>query len=129
MKPIIEYLSTKIKTLDVSNKEKTEDNPYSWEVGDILWGQYSYSSIIPYFYKIYEKTAKTFTLVRLDEKIVSGTYNGSYEVIAVDRKLSDTDEKRKVKINKYGNVRIGSGYSSVTLYLWDGKTPISGFRD
>ncbi len=125
MKHLLEYLnSNSTNDPDKIRNGKVTDAPSSWEVGDILKGYYTYSGVIPYFYKIIKKNNNTFTLVRLKKEIVSGYFNGVYKVMPGEE---DKDEKPITKrVNKYGQVQIGSGWAAVTLTLWDGKTPLKG---
>ena len=100
------------------------DHPNTWDVGDILCGTYNYSMIIPYFYKIIKRTNKSFTVVRLSEKVVSGHYNGQYTVIP-DKSKTENDIKNNrwmhVRINKWNRVHVQDVY----VTLWDGK-PLHG---
>lgn len=124
---INEYLNTKDIKEDpdkIRNNKRT-DAPSTWEVGDILCGCYHYSVTLPYFYKIIKKSNVQFTLQRMEEKLVSGHYNGQYEVIA-DDKEDEKEKPIKVRVNKYGRVQVGSGWGAVILRLWDGKTPLKG---
>ena len=116
---INEYLSTKIK--DAKYLEKDPNDPSTWEVGDILSGTFGYSMILPRFYKIIKRTAKSFTVVRLEGKIVSGHRNGQWEEIATDDLYDENEPPITARINKHGTVHVKDVY----VTLWDGK-PIYG---
>lgn len=127
MKHLLEYILEYLSTKEVANKpgelKKRSDVPSDWEVGDILKGYYTYSGVIPYFYKIIKKTGSSFTLVRLQNDLVKGYFNTEYEVMPGKENGEKPITKR---VNKYGQIQIGSGWAAVTLTLWDGKTPLKG---
>ena len=103
--------------------DKKEDDPTTWDVGDILSGTFGYSMTIPVFFKVIKKTAKQFTVVKLSKKLASGHYNGSFEEVPDESKL-DQDLKRnqiRARINKRNHLVIDDVYVS----LWDGK-PVHG---
>ncbi len=98
------------------------DDPTYWEVGDIVCGTWSYSMTIPYFFKILKRTEKSFTIVELPKKLVSGHYN-SYH-------FEEIPDETKQPTKKPQNVRIKRGLNAVYvdrihLRKWDGK-PLSG---
>lgn len=103
--------------------DKKEDDPTTWDVGDILSGTFGYNMVIPAFFKVIKKTAKQFTVVKLSKKLASGHYNGSFEEVPDESKL-DQDLKRnpiRARINKRNHLVIDNIYVS----LWDGK-PVHG---
>ena len=111
------YLITKSKQLD--SKERKNDDPETFEVGDILAGTFGYSMTIPRFFKIIKRTAKQFTCIRLKGKIVSGHKNGQWEEIPTDEPY---DDKQYVgRINKWGLLKIDDVY----VKIWNGK-PLQG---
>lgn len=137
MKTIVKYiletkrqvsLNTYIKESFKINKdtkfvdqEEEINNPEYWYPDDILCGTWSYTMTIPYFYKILKRTAKSFTIVELPKKLVSGHYN-SYHFEEVPDETKPIKEKPKtVRINKFGHLVV----DKVHLHKWDGK-PLSG---
>lgn len=121
MKTILEIILERLK-IDKNKKivNKDPDNPDTWTIGDILCGTFSYSMTLPYFYLIKKRTAKSFTLVELKQKLVSGHYNGQYEVVPKEPYEEDGKEVT-ARINKFGDIKVGR----VRLSLWTGK-PLHG---
>jgi len=108
------------KDSKVNNVNIDPNDPTYWKVGDIVCGTWSYSMTIPYFYRIEKRTAKSFTLVELKQKLVSGHYNGQYEV--VPKEPHEIDGKPiTARIKKDGYVYA----DRVHLYKWTGK-PLHG---
>lgn len=107
----------KTQTEEIKSSKKNPNDPYTWEVGDILAGSTHFYGIIPHFYKIIKKTAKMFTVVRLEGKLVSGQYDGRFKEIASDELYNDKEQRvlirEPLKIN------------DVFVSLWDGS-PIYG---
>ena len=104
---------------DKWNKEKDWYDPTDWNVDDILCGTAGYSMVLPRFYKIIKKTAKSFKVVRIPGKIVSGHRNGQWEEVADLN--GKPGEEFTGRINKHGHVRI----DDILVHLWDGK-PLNG---
>lgn len=100
-------------------EERSNDNPNTFEIGDILAGTAGYSMTLPRFYKIIKRTAKQFTCIRLEGKIVSGHKNGQWEEVPSDQRYDD--KFYTCRINKWGSIRI-DGH---TVRVWDG-TPLMG---
>lgn len=127
MKHIKQFIFEKLKLNNQSKLNNTSDEDLTdntkWKVGDILCGVWSYSMTIPYFYKILKRTAKSFTIIELKTKIVSGHFNGQYEVMPEYPYKVDNDEKPiTARIKKDGYVYA----NKVHLNKWDGKTPLPG---
>ena len=96
-----------------------KEKPQFWEVGDILYGTRGYTMTLPCFFRIKKKTPKGFTIVELEEKIVSGHRNGQWKSVA---DLEGEESKpANVRINKWGSVKLDRTY----LHYWDGK-PVCG---
>jgi len=110
------------KQTKVMDKVDDPYDPQYFNVGDILCGTWGYSMTIPAFYKIIKKTNKTFILKELEEKLVSGHYNGSWESVASDKEKRGEKEV-KARINKNNHVYLKD--KRLLLRLWDGK-PIWG---
>lgn len=96
-----------------------QEDPDTWDVGDILAGTAGWSMNLPRFYKITKRTSKQFTCVRLKGKIVSGHKNGQWTEVATDEVIPG--EEYKARITKYGALKIDDTY----VRLWDGK-PLHG---
>ena len=108
-----------------NNEDIKYDDPTSWIEGDILTGTYHYNNIMPMFFKIIKRTNKSFTLIELYDKIVKGSYNGNYEVVADEEKIEKAlkcNDKITTRINNNGDVVVKR---NIKLRLWDG-TPQSG---
>lgn len=103
----------------IISKDKSVDDPDTWEIGDILAGTAGYSMTLPRFFKIIKKTYKQFTCVRLRGKIVSGHRNGQWEEVATDEQYGD--EQYVARIGKRGSLKIDNTY----VRLWDGE-PLYG---
>ena len=101
------------------SKERKNDDPDTFEIGDILAGTAGYTMTLPRFYKIIKRTNKQFTCVRLKGKIVSGHRNGQWEEIPTDEYYNDTEYT--CRINKWGSIKI-DGH---TVTVWNGK-PLYG---
>lgn len=96
-------------------RNKSKDDPTTWEVGDILAGTFGYSMTLPRFFKITRKSASQFTCIRLKGKIVSGHRNGQWEEIASDEPYDD--KEYKARITKRNTLHIDNVY----VKLWDGE--------
>lgn len=100
-------------------KEKSTEDPETWEIGDILAGSFGYTMTLPRFFKIIKRTEKQFTCKRLRGKIVSGHRNGQWEEVATDELY---DNKVYVgRIGKHGYLKI----DNILVRLWDGM-PLYG---
>ena len=120
---INEFLSTKTdKDPEEIRKEKvkSENDPNTWEVGDILCGTFGATMTLPRWFKIIKRTNKQFTCIRLKGQITSGHRNGQWREIATDEPYSDVEFKGH--INKWGSLRI----DDVLVHLWDGKKELYG---
>lgn len=117
--PLSEYLLESIlsKKTDMYDKSNPDD-PATWKVGDILFGQIGDEWYIPIWYKITGKTEKTFTCRRLTGKVVSGNKSGQWEEVPTDEEYESKDYVLKLKNNKI---------QGVELSLWEGD-PVSGYR-
>ena len=124
MKNIIEYITEKLKLNNQSELNDTSEedlnDPSKWKQGDILCGIWSYTMVIPYFYKILKRTPKSFTIVELKKKLSSGHYNGQFTVVPEEPHKTE-DKPVTARINKWGGVSV----KNVTLHKWDGK-PLHG---
>lgn len=114
---IILYLITKSKQLD--SKERKNDDPETFEIGDILAGSFCGTMTLPRFFKIIKRTAKQFTCIRLKGKIVSGHKNGQWEEVPTDEPYSDKEYTGRIR--KWGGLKI----DDVSVRIWDGK-PLHG---
>ena len=120
---IIEKLKLSKDSKLITDPDAPLDDPTYWEVGDIICGTWSYTMTIPYFYKILKRTEKSFTIVELPKKLVSGHYN-SYH-------FEEVPDETKKPTKKPQNVRIKRGLNAVYidnrihLRKWDGK-PLVG---
>ena len=124
MKTIDNYINEKLvlnKQSQVTKEKVNPNDPANFKVGDILCGTWGYNMVIPAFYKIIKKTNKTFVLKELKEKLVSGHYNGNFEVVATDK--FENDKEIKVRPNKINRLVITN--KRLSLSLWDGE-PIWG---
>lgn len=130
MKKLNQFILEKLKLSKNDNEDHSDideiHDPTYWEVGDILCGTWSYTMTIPYFYKILKKTGKSFTIIELPKKLVSGHYN-SYHFEEVPDETKEPKGKpknvriRNVSWDKYGVVAA----DKINLRKWDGK-PLVG---
>lgn len=130
MKSIVDFFTEALIKKDTKidkNSYKKTDDPNTWTVGDTLYGVYSYSMTLPYFYKIVKKSGKTFTLVELSAKLASGHYNGNFSEVPDDSKLEKDlkGEQIRTRINKFNRLAVRHYSSKINLHLWDGK-PVEG---
>ena len=116
---LLEYIN-KTKTSEYTTDKK---DPNNWEVGDVLYGTAGFTMTLPRFYKIVKKTNKTFTVRRLEGKIVSGHHNGQWQEVATD-KFYDGAKDETCRVNKWGYVRLGGKYG-FSLSYYDGH-PVYG---
>lgn len=125
MKTIYNFILEKLNLNNdskISQKNVDPYDPTDWKAGDILCGTWGYNMTIPVFYRIEKRTSKSFTIVELEKKLVSGHYNGQFEE-EPDLKAKSTYKQQNVRINKHGHLYITS--KRVLLHKWDGK-PIYG---
>lgn len=124
MKNFNEYINEKLVIgkgiIHKDQPKKDLNDPSFWKIGDILAGTAGYSMILPRFYKIIKRTAKSFTVQRMEGKIVSGHRNGQWEEVA-DENAPLSGKLLTGRIRKYGGVVI----DDVHVHLWDGK-PLYG---
>ena len=106
--------------LDVAkdNIDKVKEyDPKTWKVGDIAYTSWGYSMTLVDFYRLTKIIGKaTFEFEKLDDKIVSGSYNSpaGCEVVPDESRAIGTVRGR---IGKNGRVKI-DGH---TLFFWKGK--------
>ena len=105
--------------IKIKDREKTNDDPTTWEVGDIICGTAGATMSLPRFFKIIKKTNLKFTCIRLKGKLVSGSHNGQWQEVASEEQY-DNREYTGVA-NKFGSLKIDDTYMS----LWNGK-PLYG---
>lgn len=110
-------MKTQTEELSTKDLKKNPDDPNTWGIGDILAGTTHFYGIIPHFYKITKKTAKTFTVVELCGKIVSGQRNGQFSEVATD----ELYDNKEIRVLIKENLRI----KDVFVSLWDGN-PLYG---
>ena len=125
MKNIGQFIFEKLKLNSQSKLNTTTqifdaNDPSTWQVGDILCGVWSYTMIVPHFYKILKRTPKSFTIIELKQKLVSGHYNGQYKVIPKTPHASE-GTPITARINKRGGVKVGNIY----VHKWNGE-PLHG---
>ena len=105
------HLNKDIKTAEERDKSK----PENWEVGDIIYSNFSYSMIIINFYKIVKISGKTFTFRKLKDKIVSGNGQAGKSVPIPDEFDQKETEEKRARINKFGDVKLDN-----YTYCYDG---------
>ena len=112
---ILEKLKVNSKTKVTS---KTEDDPLSWEVGDIFW----FDGFHIEFYKIIKRTSKQFELHNIPIKLISGYFN-SVKYTCIPDIDNESEYITKCRISKDNILIIDKrkGYAG----LWDGK-PVEG---
>lgn len=122
MKNIYNFIYEKLRLGKdtVPGKEKDPYDSSTWDVGDILAGTVGYSMVLPRFYKIIKRTAKSFTVQRMESKIVSGHRNGQWEEVA-DEKAPLKGVPTNARIRKSGSVVVNDCY----VHLWNGE-PLHG---
>lgn len=123
MKNLKDIITEKLK-LDKNIKitKKDPEDPFTWDVGDIVCCIAGYSMCLPRFYQITKKTPKMLVVKRMSGKIISGSRNGQWEEIADEKApLGDEYKGRIMQRGNYKYVRI-DGHS---VHLWDGK-PLHG---
>lgn len=105
--------------IKINGREKKNDDPTTWEVGDIICGTAGATMSLPRFFKIIKKTNLKFTCIRLKGKLVSGHYNGQWQEVATKDRY-DNREYTGIA-NKFGSLKIDDTH----MKLWDGK-PLYG---
>lgn len=127
MRTLLQYINEFLSTETEKDPEeirkntvKKEDDPNTWEVGDILYGIFGATMTLPRWYKIIKRTNKQFTCIRLKGKTTSGHKNGQWTEIATDEPHDDTEYTGR--ITKWGGLRI----DDVLMHLWDGKKELHG---
>ena len=121
MKNLYHYIFEKfIINKNTKNNENDPNNPNYWQIGAILCGTWSFDNKFPIFFKIIKKSNNTFTLARIEGKIISGDYSKWEEEPDMTK---DLGKEIKVRINQKNKLVI----NDVTLGLWDGK-PLTGIR-
>lgn len=88
-----------------------------WIVGDILYYEYGYERTNVAFYKIVKRTEKTFTLVEVESKVVSGDPMRQYYTAPADS-LKEIGEPVIARVCKYG-VRFPG--ARIGIYYYNGK--------
>lgn len=107
-----EFISEKLH-INADSKPKEADAT-THKVGDVLYGQGGWSMILPHFYQVISRTAKSYRVKELKQKIVSGGgFQG--EVEPIRNEFKDNKEYRCV-VSKYGLKIDGH-----RVELWDGK--------
>lgn len=119
MKQLYSFILEKLKINSKSQvNSKTNDDPLSWEVGDIFW----FDGFHIEFYKIIKRTSKQFELHNIPVKLISGYFNSAKYTCEPD---IDNESKiiTKGRISKDNILIIDKrkGYTG----LWEGK-PIEG---
>ena len=100
------------------NKAFREKNGM-YQVGDIVYWMYTYSSVFPKFFKVVRKTKSFIVLVNVGDTVTSGAKNSiSYTVRPNLDKIGT--EERRAKIGKDGYARIKE-YRYETLRVWNGN--------
>jgi len=124
MKNIDQFIFEKLKLNNQSKLNDTSEedlnDPSKWKQGDILYGIWAYGMVIPYFYKILKRTPKSFTLVEIKKKLISGHYNGQFTVVPEEPHKTE-NKPVTARINKWGSVKLGN----VILHKWNGE-PLHG---
>jgi len=112
---ILEKLKVNSKT---QVNSKTNDDPLSWEVGDIFW----FDGFHIEFYKIIKRTSKQFELHNIPMKLISGYFNSAKYTCEPDiDKESEFITKGRISEDNILIINKRKGYAG----LWDGK-PIEG---
>jgi len=110
---LTEFISEKLH-INADSKPKEADAT-THKIGDILFGSGGYTMILPHFYQVISRTAKSYKVKELKQKIVSGGgFQGEVEPIRNEFK---DDTIYKCVVSKYGNLKI-DGHQ---VNLWDGK--------
>lgn len=119
MKQLYSFIIEKLKINSKSQvNSKTNDDPLSWEVGDIFW----FDGFHIEFYKIIKRTSKQFELHNIPVKLISGYFNSVKYTCEPDiDKESEYITKGRISKDNMLIINKRKGYSG----LWDGK-PIEG---
>jgi hypothetical protein len=119
MKQLYNFIIEKLKINSKSQvNSKTNDDPLSWEVGDIFW----FDGFHIEFYKIIKRTSKQFELHNIPVKLISGYFNSVKYTCEPDiDKESEYITKGRISKDNMLIIDKRKGYSG----LWDGK-PIEG---
>ena len=119
MKQLYNFILEKLKINSKSRvNSKTNDDPLSWEVGDIFW----FDGFHIEFYKIIKRTSKQFELHNIPVKLISGYFNSVKYTCEPDiDKESEFITKGRISKDNILIIDKRKGYAG----LWDGK-PIEG---
>ena len=120
MKQLDKYIIEKLhlnKDIETA-EERDKSKPENWEVGDIIYSNFSYSMIIIDFYKIVKISGKTFTFRKLKDKIVSGNGQAGKSVPIPDEFDTKETEEKRARINKFGDVKLDK---YTYCYYWNGE--------
>ena len=119
MKQLYSFIIEKLKINSKSQvNSKTNDDPLSWEVGDIFW----FDGFHIEFYKIIKRTSKQFELHNIPVKLISGYFNSVKYTCEPDiDKESEFITKGRISKDNILIIDKRKGYSG----LWDGK-PVEG---
>ena len=119
MKQLYSFIIEKLKINSKSQvNSKTNNDPLSWEVGDIFW----FDGFHIEFYKIIKRTSKQFELHNIPVKLISGYFNSVKYTCEPDiDKESEYITKGRISKDNILIIDKRKGYAG----LWDGK-PIEG---
>ena len=119
MKQLYSFILEKLKVNSKTKvTAKTQDDPLSWEVGDIFW----FDGFHIEFYKIIKRTSKQFELHNIPVKLISGYFNSAkYTCIPDIDKESESITKGRISQDNILIIDKRKGHAG----LWDEK-PVEG---
>lgn len=89
------------------------------KVGDIYYATWGVNVSLPMWVKVVGKTAKRVKCVELEERVVSGHYNGSWYSVPTDKVI--TSKPVTCMVTDDGYIRFNGHYSTKLVRKWDGK--------
>lgn len=123
MKPIKQFITEFVNKDNIKVTSETKKGAVKdindIEVGDVLYTVYQYSSRHVYFYQVQKTTGKATVIVRrVDDKVVSGSYNSAAgaEVMPDFNRIGDRDIKGRISAGH--SLKIDGRYA----YFWDGNS-------